>query len=178
MTSPARNDGFTIVELVVAGTILAVALAMVGNYIISAGRSVAQSTAHQDDNAAAQRIIDQLDGNIRFACSISISGQILYVANTSGTCTTPGEPACAEWTSSVGSLIETTASGTSTIARGVSALSFTSNSAYSGLVTFQMTLRQPQDQAADPPGVSINQTVTARNMSQPVLTGSALSGCP
>ena len=177
MKSRQHEEGFTMVELVVAGAILAVALAMVGNYMVSAGRSVSQSTAHQDDNAAAQRVVDQLDSNIRFACSMSISGQILYVANTSGTCVTPGQPACAEWTSSGGSLTETTSSGTSTIARGVSGLSFTSNAAYSGLVTFQFNLRQPQDQVADPPGVSVSQTVTARNMSQPVLT-SVLSGCP
>lgn len=171
MSSHPNDAGFTLTEVIIAGAILIVALAMIGNYLIGAGRSVAASTAHQDDNAAAQGALDRLENNIRFACNMFISGSTLYVANASGTCSTPGQPSCAEWASSGGSLDETTSSGTSVIVRGVSGLSFTGNSAYNGLVTIQFNLRQPQDQASDPSGVSVNQTLTARNMSQSILAG-------
>lgn len=175
----AKDDGSSLVEVIVAAAVLVILLVIVGNYLISATGSVAQSTAHQDDNAAAQRALGIIDSNVRFACTMSISAGTLYVVNGIGGCSNPGQPACAEWSGAGGSLTErTSSSGTSTVANGVSGLSFTSNSAYNGLVTVQFNLRQPQDQAADSAGVAVNETLTAQNMSQAVPVGTVLSGCP
>ncbi len=179
MTSnPNREEGFGLIELMVSGVILAILLAIVGNYLISAGRAVAQSTAHQNDNAAAQRALSLIDTNVRFACNASILSGTLYVANTGGSCNNPSQPPCAEWSLSGNSLIEKSSSGSATIVTGVSSLTFTGNAAYNGLVTVQFNLRQPQDQSADPAGVTVDETVTAQNMPQAVSVGSALSGCP
>ncbi|HEX4865258.1 MAG TPA: prepilin-type N-terminal cleavage/methylation domain-containing protein [Acidimicrobiales bacterium] len=179
MTGGASEDGFTLVEVIVAAAVLVVLLIIVGNYLISASQSVAQSTAHQNDNAAAQRAVGLIDSNVRFACTMSISAGTLYVVNATSGCSNPGQPACAEWSSAGGALTEkTSSSGTSTVANGVSGLSFASNSAYNGLVTVRFNLRQPQDQAADSAGVSVDETLTAQNMSQAVPVGTVPSGCP
>jgi prepilin-type N-terminal cleavage/methylation domain-containing protein len=179
MTSNSnREQGFGLIELMVAATILTILLAIVGNYLVSAGRAVAQSTAHQNDNAAAQRALSLIDTNVRFGCNASIVGGTLYVANTGGSCNNPGQPPCAEWYLSGNSLIEESSSGSATVASGVTGLAFTGNAAYNGLVTVQFNLRQPHDQSSDPGGVTVNETVTALNMPQPVSIGSALSGCP
>ena len=179
MTRGANDDGVTLVEVIVAGAVLVVILVIVGNYLISATRNVAQSTAQQDDNAAAQKALGLIESNIRFACSMSISAETLYVVNGLSGCSNPGQPACAEWSGAGGLLTEKTSStGTSTVANGVSGLSFTSNNAYNGLVTVTFNLRQPQDQAADAAGVAVNETLTARNMSQAVPAVPVPTGCP
>ena len=178
MTRQTRENGFGLVELTVAGAIFAIVLVIVGNYLVSSTRTVNQSTAHQDDTAAAQKTLNLLDTNVRFACDMSISGGTLYVANTEGSCSTQGQPACAEWSTSGGNLTEKSSSGIAKVANGVSGLAFSSNASYNGLVTFQFNLRQAQDQSADPTGVTVNETVTAENMSRPVPSGTALSGCP
>lgn len=167
------DEGYSLIELTVAALILAVILAMVGNYLISADRTVANSAAHRDDLAAAQTVLGLMEGNIRFACDMSISGGTLYVENS---CAAPA-PACTEWSASGSQLIEKTTSGGSVaVANGISGLAFTTNSSYNGLLTVQFNLKQPQDQVRDPRGVSATQTLTARNMPAAVSTGSAL--CP
>ena len=179
MSRPAANDdGFSLVEVTVGAAILVILFAIVGNYLVSAGRTVSNSTAHQDNNAAAQRTVELIDANVRYACNVSILAATLYVSNSSGTCSTPGQPACAEWYASGSNLVEKTSSGTGTVATGVSGVVFTGNASYNGLVTIQFNLRQPQDQAADATGATVNETVTAQNMPQPVSVGSALGGCP
>ena len=173
MTRHPGDEGYTLVELMVAALILAVILAMVGNYLISADRTVANSTAHRDDLAAAQTVVGLMEANIRFACNMSISSGTLYVENSCGT----PQPACTEWSASGAQLIDkTTSGGSAAVANGISGLGFSANSSYNGLVTIQFNLKQPQDQTRDPGGVSITQTLTARNMSSAVSTGSAL--CP
>ena len=173
MTRHPRDDGYTLVEMTVAALILAVILAMVGNYLISADRTVANSAAHRDDLAAAQTVLGLMEVNIRFACDMSISGGTLYVENSCGT----PQPACTEWSASGGQLIDkTTSGGSEAVANGISGLAFSSNGSYNGLVTIQFNLKQPQDQARDPGGISVTQTLTARNMPGPVATGSVL--CP
>lgn len=174
----ARDRGFTLLEMMISTAILSIVLLIVGSYLVSANRTVAQSTAHQDDNAAAQRTLDVLEGNIRFACNVAIFGGTLDVKGSDGTCSVPGQPVCAEWSITQGQLTERTSSGLATVATGVSGLTFSTNSSYNGLVTVQFVLRQPQDQSADPAGVSLSETLTARNMAQPVTSGSPLSGCP
>jgi type II secretory pathway component PulJ len=175
---PSREEGFTLVEMVLSGVLLVVVLTIVGNYLISANRTVTQSTAQQNDNAAAQRALGLLDANIRFACSMSINGGTLYVANSGANCTNPSQPACAEWSTSAGQLTERTSiTGTAVVASGISGLSFTQSNQYNGLVSVQFTLKQPQDQASDTAGVTVNQTLTARNMSQSVQTGTVVNAC-
>lgn len=165
-------------ELMLAAVLLTILLAIVGNYLISASRSVAQSTAHQDDNAAAQRALSHIDTNVRLACNVSILSGTLYVSNSGSACNNPNQPACAEWYLSGGNLVEKVATGNAIVATGISGLAFTGNAAYNGLVTVQFNLRQPQDQADDTAGVTVNETVTALNMTQAISIGSALSGCP
>ena len=178
MNDASRDEGFGLIELMVAGVVLAILLAIVGNYLVSASRSVAQSTAHQDDNAAAQRAAALIDTNIRLACNVSILNGTLYVSNSGGACSNANQPACAEWYLSGANLVEKSASGNATVATGIRGLAFTSNTDYNGLVTVQFNLRQPQDQADDAAGVTVNETVTALNMTSAVSIGSALSGCP
>lgn len=178
-TGASSEEGFGLVELMIATVILTILLAIIGNYLISASRAVALSTAHQNDNAAAQKTLSLIDSNVRFACDASILSGTLYVANTGGSCgNNPSQPSCAEWYLSGNNLMEKSSSGTATIATGVSGLGFTGNTDYNGLVTVQFNLRQPSDQSADPGGVTIDETVTAQNMSHSVATGSSLSGCP
>lgn len=173
-----HEEGFTLVEVVLSAALLVVVLAIVGNYLISANRTVTQSTAQQNDNAAAQRALGLLEANIRFACDMSINGGTLYVANTGVNCTNSSQPACAEWSTSAGQLTEKTSiTGSGVVASGVSALSFTQSSQYNGLVTVQFTLKQPQDQGSDTSGATVNQTLTARNMSHSVQTGTVVSAC-
>lgn len=160
----SRDRGFTIVDVSVALLILAVVLAMVGNYLFSAGNTVSRSAAHQDDNAAAQAALGLIESNVRFACNMSISSGTLYVQNTCGV--TP--PVCTEWSSTGNQLIEKSSGGNAAVANGISGLSFSTNGSYNALVTIQFVLRQPRDQAGDPGGVSVDETLTARNMSGPV----------
>ena len=162
--SASRECGFTIIDVTVALLILAVVMAMVGNYLFSAGNTVSRSAAHQDDNAAAQTALGLIESNVRFACNMSISSGTLYVQNTCGV--TP--PACTEWSSAGTQLIEKSLAGKAAVANGISGLSFSTNGSYNALVTIQFVLRQPQDQAGDPSGVSVDETLTARNMSTPV----------
>ena len=174
MTGRLGDEGLTVVEVTIAAVILAMLLAIVGDYLFSADVTVASSAAHQDDNAAAQTALLLVEGNVRFACDMSVSGGTLYVENSCG----GTSPQCAtwsgtEWSESGGQLIETTAAGSSAVANGISGLAFTTNSSYTGLVTVQFNLRQPQDKGGDPSGVSVNQTLTARNMSGSV-SGAAL----
>lgn len=179
MRSQPREEGFGLLELIIAGAVLAVVLAMVGNYLISASRTVAQSTAHQDDNAAAQQALGLIESNVRFACNLSILAGTLYVSNSAGNCSNPSQPACAEWSLSSGNLVEKTLNSNATVARGVSGLTFTGNGSYNGLVTVQFNVRQPPDQSDDPNGVTVNETLTAQNMTQAIpALGSVLSGCP
>lgn len=173
MTRHPGDEGYSLIELTVAAMILAVILVMVGNYLISADRTVANSAAHRDDLAAAQTVLGLMESNIRFACDMSISGGTLYVENS---CAAP-QPECTEWSASGGQLIEkTTSGGSEAVANGISGLGFSTNSSYNGLLTVQFNLKQPQDQARDPGGVSATQTLTARNMPSAVPSGSAL--CP
>jgi Tfp pilus assembly protein PilW len=170
-----REEGFGLLDLVIAGAILAIVLVMVGNYLISASRTVAQSTAHQDDNAAAQRTLSLMESDVRFACNLSILAGTLYVSN----CGSSSQPACAEWFASGGNLIEKTTSGNAVVTRGITGLTFTGNVTYNGLVTVQFNLRQPPDQTYDPNGVTVNETLTAQNMTAGINpVGSVLSGCP
>lgn len=164
------EQGYTLVDVTVAAVILAIVLAIVGDYLFSAQNTVASSAARQDDSAAAQTALLLIENNVRFACDMAISGGTLYVQNSCGG-TTP--PPCAswsgsEWSQASGQLIETTASGSSVIGNGVTGLAFTANSSYTGLVTIQFNMRQPQDTAGDTAGVSVSQTLTARNMSASV----------
>ena len=171
MRHPRAEDGYTLVDLTVAAVILAVLLLIVGDYLISANNAVSRSASHQDDSAAAQTALGLIESNVRFACDMSISGAVLYVENTCGN----PQPTCAEWSEAGTQLLEKTSSGgTASVANGISGLTFSTNGAYNGLVTVQFNLRQPQDAAGDPGGVSVTQTLTARNMPGPVTTGSAL----
>jgi len=161
--------GYTLIDLMVAGVILAVVLAIVGDYLFSANNTVARSAAHQDDNAAAQTAMLLIENNVRFACDMSISGGILYVQSSCG----GPPPACSTWSGTEWSeggdhLIQSTSGASSAVANGISGLSFTANSSYTGLVTVQFKLNQPQDQSWDPGGVAVNQTLTARDMTGPV----------
>ena len=171
----STEQGYSLVEVTVAALILAIMLAIIGNYLFSAERTVASSSAHQNDNAAAQTALLLIENDVRFACDLSISGGTLYVENS---CGGASPPPCAtwsgtEWSQAGGELLETTAAGSSAVANGVTGLVFTGNSSYTGLVTVQFNLRQPQDGAGDPTGVSVSQTLTARNMSGS-MGGSAL----
>lgn len=171
MSAPDREAGFTLIEVTVAALILAVVLAIVGNYLFSASRTVADSAAHQDDTAAAQTALGLLESNIRFACDMSISSGTLYVENS---CTDP-QPSCTEWSQADSQLVEKSPAGNSAaVATGVTGLSFSANDSYNALVTVQFNLKQPQDAAQDPGGVSASETLTARNMSGAVTVGSAL----
>ena len=171
MSAPSREAGFSLIELTVAAFILAVVLAIVGNYLFSASRTVANSAAHQDDNAAAQTALGLMENNIRFACNMSISAGTLYVENS---CSDP-QPSCTEWSQAGGRLIERSASGNSSaVASGVTGLNFNTNNSYNALVTVQFNLKQPQDAVGDPGGISVTETLTARNMSGAVAVGSAL----
>jgi len=179
LRNQGAEQGITLVEVTISGLVLAIVLAIVGNYLISTNRTVSEGTAQQNDNATAQRVLSLLEANIRYACNMSINGGTLYVANAGLNCTNQGQPVCAEWSSSGGQLTErTSVTNADVIANGVSGVSFTQANQFNGLVTAQFTIRQPQDQASDPIGVTVNQTLTARNMSQSVLLGTALSGCP
>ena len=171
MTRARTDDGYTLVDLMVAAAIFAVVLAIVGDYLFSASNTVSRSAAHQDDNAAAQTALGLIENNVRFACDMSIDGGVLYVENTCGT----PQPSCTEWSQAGSQLIERTSpAATSAVANGISGLTFSTNSAYNALVTVQFKLRQPQDSAGDPDGVSVTQTLTARNMPGAVATGSTL----
>jgi type II secretory pathway pseudopilin PulG len=179
MRNQPREDGFGLLEMTVAGVVLAIVLSIVGNYLISASRTVAQSTAHQDDNAAAQRALSLIESNVRYACNMSILSGTLYVSNSAGACSNPSQPVCAEWYLSGGNLVEKTSSGSAPVVSGVSGLTFTGNTSYNGLLTVQFNLRQPADQSNDPNGVTVNQTLSALNMTQGISSvGSVLSGCP
>lgn len=171
----AAEQGYSLIDVTVAALILAIVMAIVGDYLFSAERTVASSSAHQNDNAAAQTALLLIEDNVRFACDMSISSGTLYVENI---CSGATPQPCAtwsgtEWSQSGGELLETTAAGSSAVANGITGLVFTGNSSYTGLVTVQFNLRQPQDGAGDPGGVSVSQTLTARNMSGAV-GGSAL----
>ena len=171
MSRRSRDDGYTLVEVTVAALILAVVLAIVGDYMLSANRTVASSAAHQDDNAAAQTALGLIDSSIRFACDMSISGGTLYIQNSCGS----PQPACTEWSASGNQLVERTPSGgTAAVANGISGLAFSTNTSYNGLVTVHFNLKQPQDQTGDPEGVSATETLTARDMAGVVAVGSAL----
>jgi prepilin-type N-terminal cleavage/methylation domain-containing protein len=160
MSARYGERGYTLIEVTIASVILALLLTIVGNYLFSAERTVASSAAHQDDNAAAQTVLGLIQSNVRFACDMSIYGGSLYVENSCGGSTPP----CTEWSQVGTQLIEKTPNGSSAVANGVSNLSFTTNSSYYALVTVQFNLRQPQDKAGDPGGISAIETLTARNM--------------
>lgn len=170
MSRPLGDDGYSLVEVTVTGLILAVVLAIVGNYLFSAGNTVARSAARQDDNAAAATALGLIESNVRFACNMSISNSTLYVENSCG----DPQQSCTEWSSGGGKLIEKMPGGQAAVANGVTGLTFTTNGSYNGLVTIQFNLRQPQDQSGDAGGVTSTETLTARNMSGAVGVGSVV----
>ena len=164
------EQGTSLVEVAVAGLILAVVVAIVGNYLFSAGNTVSRSAARQDDNAAAETALGLIESNVRFACNMSISDGALYVENSCG----DPQQSCTEWSSGGGKLVEKTSGGDAAVANGVTGLTFSTNGSYNGLVTVQFNLRQPQDRSGDPGGVTSTQTLTARNMSGVVGVGTVV----
>ncbi len=176
------EGGFTLVELMIALALTVVVLFAADTWLVSTSRVVASSTDRAINNAAAQNAVDQLESSVRFATGLLVSdgGATLDVTNDSTSSDLPIPVSCAQWSLSGTNLVEETTAGStptpSVIARGVSNLSFSAAAApYNGLVTVTFTINQTN--AFDANGASVQETLSAENMSTPAADGQAYSGC-
>jgi type II secretory pathway pseudopilin PulG len=185
LTSEASRDegGFTLLEMVVALALAMLVLYAGDTWLVSASQVVTASTDRSINNAAAQTVVDQLESSVRFATGLLVSGNgsILDVTNNSSSTNSVAIPVtCAQWSLSGNNLVEQTTVGSgapSVIATGVSNLSFTgAASPYDGLVTVSFTINQTKG-TGDANGATVNETLSAENMSTPVVDGQSYSGC-
>jgi type II secretory pathway pseudopilin PulG len=185
LTSEAARDegGFTLLEMVVALALAMLVLYAGDMWLVSASRVVTASTDRSINNAAAQTVVDQLESSVRFATGLLVSGDgsTLDVTNNSSSTNSVAIPVtCAQWTLSGSNLVEQTTVGSgapSVIATGVSNLSFTGADApYDGLVTVSFTINQTKG-TSDANGATVDETLSAENMSTPVAPGESYSGC-
>jgi prepilin-type N-terminal cleavage/methylation domain-containing protein len=185
LTSKTAHDesGFTLVELMIALALAMLVLFAGDTWLVSASRVVTASTDRSINNAAAQNAVDQLESSVRFATGLLVSnnGTTLDVTNDSTSSDLPIPVTCAEWSLSGTNLVEQTTVGSSTnpgvIATGVSNLSFSAaGSPYDGLVTVTFTINQTNG-GYDANGATVDETLSAENMSTPVASEQSYSGC-
>jgi prepilin-type N-terminal cleavage/methylation domain-containing protein len=180
----AGQDGVTLLEMMIAVMVAVVVLAGAADWLLSSERAVATTTARSADNASAQRAIDAIDSDLRFATAVGVSsdGGTLYVSNydvqeaSSESSAQVAESQCQVWALSGGDLTEqvSTLSGpaTNVIATGVASLQFTGYPyPYDGLVSASLVV--DQNPAADKSGAAIQETLSAGNMASPVANSAA-----
>ena len=178
LSHPPDETGATIFEMIVSMAIVVVIFLGALDWLTVMNRAVKTNTDRVTNNAAAQRAIDQMDVNIRFATNVVVCpaagcrqassgnpvGVQLFVTN--------GPQKCTEWYQSGSNLVEQMSSGSSTIVTaGVSNLSFAGNSAYNGLISVSFTLNQSNSQT-DPDGVTVDESFAASNMATAVGSSS------
>jgi prepilin-type N-terminal cleavage/methylation domain-containing protein len=163
--------GFTLLEMMVVASLLTVVLAIVGNFLITSERAVANASVHVSDNGNARAAVESLQRTIQFATAIEVSstGADLYTEQQNGSCD--------EWFVSSGVLyMEVGSNPASAVVRGVvapaSGTVFTYNSAYPDLVGVQFTVSQNASQ--DPNGgISVDDNFLGENASLAISQGSA-----